>query len=449
MDMSVRLASAPAPIGVSGLSGLARGGVPLWLPLPFLLTGVASAVVFGVALPFIAPQALLAPGFPHVLALVHTVTLGWLTMTIMGASLQLAPVMLASPLRAARFARVQYPVYMGGVALLVAGFWTTTIPLLIAGGALVIVAVAHYVTIIGATIAGATSRPLTARYLLASLIYLCVVVSLGMTAALNFAYGFLGAGLTRLLLAHVTLGVVGWLTCTLIGVSYTLARLFALAHGHRDTLRRRVFWLLNGGVVGMAVGFSLAWLPLEALAGASLAGAVWLFAYDYRLLLRARMRRPLDVTQFHAIAAVAYLVLTITMGVALALLGVGSEPVLVALGLTALVGWLGQSTLGYLYKIVPFLVWQARYGPLAGRQPVPLMRDLIHQRAAWLSFWLINGGLSIASVFAALDWTAAFQIAAGALGLGLVIAAANVFGALAPHAAVARPAPAPAPKVAG
>src|SRR5579863_62984 len=78
--------AAPGAISTTGLSGLARGGVPLWLPLPFLLTGALGAGVFGALLPFVAPQALLAPDFPHVLALVHIATLGWLTMTIMGAS---------------------------------------------------------------------------------------------------------------------------------------------------------------------------------------------------------------------------------------------------------------------------------------------------------------------------------------------------------------------------
>src|SRR5512146_2135844 len=141
-------AGAP-PVAIQGLSGLARGGVPLWLPLPFLVTGIVGAALFGALLPWVAPQAILASGFPHVLALVHTATLGWLTMTIMGASLQLAPVILNSPLRAARFARWQYPVYVAGVTLLITGFWVMNIPLLITGGALVILAVAHYVTIMG------------------------------------------------------------------------------------------------------------------------------------------------------------------------------------------------------------------------------------------------------------------------------------------------------------
>lgn len=436
---------APAPIATSGLSGLARGGVPLWLPLPFLLTGAFGAAAFGVLLPFVAPQALLAPDYPHVLALVHTATLGWLTMTIMGASLQLAPVILVSPLRATRFGRAQYPVYAGGVALLIAGFWTARVLLLITGGLLVALAVAHYTVILGTTLARASTHPLSARYLAASAGYLCVVVGLGLTAALNFQFGFLGAGADRLLLAHITVGIVGWLTCTLIGVSYTLVRMFALVHDHTDVFGRRIFLLLNGGVLGLAIGFAFGWTPLQALAGLGLSAAAWLFTYDYARMLRVRKRKLLDVTQRHTIAAVGYLAVVVPTGVAVALFGVEpqrQQPMLVALGLAALVGWLGQSIIGYLYKIVPFLIWQARYGPLVGRRQVPLMRDLVHQRAALLSFWLINGALLVALVCAVLDWTIPLQVAAMLLGAGLVLAAANVFGVVVPRRPGVPPQPA-------
>ena len=428
--------SAP-PVAVQGMGGLARGGVPLWLPLPFLVTGILGAALFGLLLPWVAPQAILAPGFPHVLTLVHTATLGWLTMTIMGASLQLAPVILTSPLRADQLARWHYPIYILGVALMLSGFWFWWAPLLIVGGSLVALAVAHYAVIMGATLVHAhrhaEARPLTARYLAASLVYLCLVVALGLTAAVNLATGFLGAGTNRLLLAHITLGVVGWLTCTLMGVSYTLVRLFALAHGHDEKLGRVIFALLNGGIVGLAVGLAFAWAPLTILAGLLLVAAVWLFAWDYRLMLRQRKRKVLDVTQHHGIASVGYLAVVIPLGVAAALFGWGSPRLFAALGLAALVGWLGQSTLGYLYKIVPFLIWQARYGALVGRQKVPLMRDLVHQRWATASFWLLNIALPLVAVCALLGWVIPMQLAAAALGAGLILGAANVVGVVAPR----------------
>jgi hypothetical protein len=424
------LSKSVAPISTSGMQTMmtGRNGVPLVVPLPFLLTGACAAALFGLLLPWIAPEAIQAPGFPHVLALVHIATLGWLTMTIMGASLQLTPVIVVSPLRATRFIHVQYPVYLSGVILLLSGFWWMHPWLMAAGGIVIVLAIAHYVVVLGVTLARATARPLTVRFLIASLIYLCIVVSLGLTAAFNFQFGFLGSAFDQLLLIHLTFGILGWLSCTLIGVSYTLARMFALAHGHTDRLGRLIFVFLNASIVGLALGFIFSWLPLIMLGGAVLIATAWLFACDFTRMIHVRHRKVLDVTQYHSIVAVGYFSLIIPLGVMAALFGWRQPAVLAALGLAALVGWLGQSMIGYLYKIVPFLIWHTRYGPQVGREHVPLMRELVHDRWAWASFWLINAGLAAVILSALLQWVWPLQIASGLLGAGLVLAAANITG---------------------
>lgn len=406
-----------------------RQGVPLSIPLPFLVTGSVAVTCFGLLLPWTIAEALLSPDFPHVLTLVHLLTLGWLTMSIMGASLQLVPVIIAAPLRATRFLRWQYPLYTGGVLLLLSGFWWMRPWLMIVGGTLVVLAVLHYIGILAITFAHASSRPLTVYYLLASLTYLSIVVSLGLTAALNFQFGFLGSGTDRLLLTHITLGVVGWLTCTLMGVSYTLARMFALAHGHTDRIGRIIFWLLNGGVCLLALGFSTAWYPLILIGSLVLIAAVWLFGYDYGRLLWLRRRKLLDVTQYHAIASVVYLVLVVPLGIGAVLFGWHQPAVLVVLALAALIGWLGQSSIGYLYKIIPFLIWHDRYGPLVGRQKVPLMREMVHERWAWAGWWLLNIGLIAVIVSSLLSpWLWVIQIACAVLASGFLLAMLTVFG---------------------
>ncbi|MEO8954837.1 MAG: hypothetical protein ABI396_15470 [Ktedonobacteraceae bacterium] len=411
---------------VGGMAG--RRGVPLAVPLPFLLTGTCAAALFGLLLPWVAPEAILAPGFPHVLALVHLATLGWLTMTIMGATLQLTPVMIVAPLRATRFLSWQYPVYTSGVLLLLSGFWWMRLWLLAVGGIVIMLAVVHYVVVLGITLAHATTRPLTLRFLVASLAYLCLVVSLGLTAAFNMQFGFLGADTDRLLVIHLTLGVLGWLSSLLIGVSYTLVRLFALAHGHSDRLGKVIFVLLQVSIAALALGFLFSWLALLLLGGGLLIAATWLFAYDFGRMFRSRHRKLLDVTQYHSMAAVVYFCLVVPFGVAAVVFGWRQPTVLAALGLAALVGWLGQSIIGYLYKIIPFLIWHSRYGPRVGREKVPLMRELVHERWAWLSWGLINGGLPGVILSALFAWSIPLQITSGLLGAGLVLAAVNSVG---------------------
>ena len=63
------------------------------------------------------------------------------------------------------------------------------------------------------------------------------------------------------------------------------------------------------------------------------------------------------------------------------------------------------------------------------------MRDLVHQRWATASFWLLNGALPVVAVFALLGWVIPLQLAAAALGVGLILGAANVVGVIAPRTA--------------
>ena len=153
------------PLSTSGLPGMMGGrrDVPLTVPLPFLLTGACAAALFGILLPWVMPEAIQAPDFPHVLALVHIATLAWLTMTIMGASLQLIPVIIVAPLRATRFIHWQYPIYTSGVVLLLSGFWWLHPWLMAVGGTVIVLAVIHYVIVLSITLAQGTVRPFRYR----------------------------------------------------------------------------------------------------------------------------------------------------------------------------------------------------------------------------------------------------------------------------------------------
>ncbi|MFL5666809.1 MAG: hypothetical protein ACJ8BW_36490, partial [Ktedonobacteraceae bacterium] len=58
----------------------------------------------------------------------------------------------------------------------------------------------------------------------------------------------------------------------------------------------------------------------------------------------------------------------------------------------------------------------------------PLMRELVHERWAYISWWLINVGLLGALLSALFMWVLPLQIASGLLGVGLALAAVNIAG---------------------
>ncbi len=407
--------------------------VPLRLPLSFLLSGTVASVLLGIGAIFVLPDALTSPQAMQVLALVHTATLGWFTMTIMGAMYQLVPVVLVTRLRAAALAYGQMALYLAGVVLLVSGFWFNVPPALAAGGSLVVAAATIFALHLLATILLAPRRPLTAAYLIASLLYLMFVVSLGLTAALNLRWGFLGAATYHLFLAHLVIGLGGWLGLTVIGVSYKLVLMFALVHRKSERLGWAVLIGLNIGLIGLALSVGLAapaWL-IEC-AGGLLALGLLGFVLDFGLMLRARQKQAIDVMQRFTVVGAGYLALGVLLCCAIVAFHLDSAfgPIWLAAAYLLLMGWVGQTILGNLQKIVPFLVWNQRYASRVGREKVPLLRDLIHLPTARLAFWLLNGGILAEATALTLASPLAVSIAAVPVALALGVCGGNLVGVL-------------------
>ncbi len=411
---------------------------PLW----YLYAALAAFVLFATGLVPLAPEALNGTLTPHVLALVHVATLGLLTTAIMGALWQLLPVILVVPAPASWLARAHFPLWVGGVALLVAGFWSAWWPALAAGGTLVVLGALFFAGVMWGTIARAPRRPLSAYFVAASLLDLVLVVLGGLALAVDLQTGVLGAWFVRVLPAHLLLGLVGWGVGTVLGVSYKLAPMFALAHLGDERPGWVCFGLFNSGLVGLAASLLAGWpAPVGFACAALILLALLVFALDTLRLLRARHKKALEPTQWHALSGLAALLLCGggSLGAAL-----GGEDwwldgrTATVLGLLFLLGFVGQTILGYLYKIVPFLVWNHRYAPLVGRQAVPLMRDLVQQRVASRTFFLYNAGL--VALLAALLWAPqASGPAAAVVALATWIAGANLAWVLRRQIALSRP----------
>ena len=68
------------------------------LPLRYLVAATVAFALAALGVPWLARELTGHYYHPRVLALTHTVTLGWITLTIMGASYQLVPIVLGRPI---------------------------------------------------------------------------------------------------------------------------------------------------------------------------------------------------------------------------------------------------------------------------------------------------------------------------------------------------------------
>jgi hypothetical protein len=273
--------------------------------------------------------------------------------------------------------------------------------------------------------------PLTGWVILAALTSLGLVVTAGFILALNLIFGFVPLSQLAFVEAHAHLAALGWLGLLVVGVSYKLTPMFALSHPFDEwRLGRSVFFLLTLAVSGLFVSLLLR-LGTPPLLACWLAAAIGigLYAWDYATMLRVRRRRPIDLTQRHNIAGVCGLLLAALLGLALIL--TPAEAALharlqLAYAVMALAGWIGLTTLGQLYKIVPFLVWTHRFAPRMGKEQVPLLKDLYPRRLADAGFAALLIGLVAAVAGILLGWLPLVQAGFALSTGGTAIAATNL-----------------------
>lgn len=368
---------------------------------PFLLPGehFAAALAFlaVAAAGLVAVAPALASGFyPSfgVIATTHLFTLGWITTSIMGALYQFLPVALGRPIRSVRLAHVTFALYVPGVAVFVAGFALSRSALMLFGAATFGTAILLFVGNLAATLRRSERRDVTWWALTFAALYLLVTLVFGLVLAGNLRWGFLGGGRFAAVGVHLHVAIAGWVLLVMVGVAHRLLPMFLLSHGAGDRFARAAVALIAAGAGVMSIlhhaGPLLSrWLPATLLA----AGFVCLLA-QARQFYRHRHRPALDPGM--RLAAGGLVLLGAALGFAgPVLLGVASPRMTTAYVLALLLG-ISLFVAAHYYKIVPFLVWYHRFGPLAGKRPVPRVAELYSARgAATAGLLLFTGGAGL------------------------------------------------------
>lgn len=399
--------------------------VSRWTPAIFACAMVnlglgLTLAVTGLAWP-VAPAAA-----PASLAMVHLLTIGWLSLVVFGALFQFVPVITSSKLPSQSLPLLMLIGTETGLALMVAGFFTLGIGgwasvLLPAGGAAATGSLLlGTITLLPPLVAN-RPMPLSARFVLAGQVFLLLTVLLGLSFTLAMTVPATGPALAPLLVGgvpyHVLAGLGGWFTLTAIGVSYELLPMFMLAPHERGAIGTAVFWVgLGGFATAFIAGLTMAIWPESALAAlegparVAVIVALGLYLFDVLRLYRSRRRRQIELHNRAAI--VAFNTLGLAELIAVGATATGRLATLTpALMLLLLLGWLSGLALTQLYKIVAFLSWLSRFGNQLGRGPVPRVQDLVHEARARGVFVVYFAAVAVAAAAAAFDLRGVVRVA--------------------------------------
>ncbi len=357
---------------------------PFAAPLRFFITAPLFSLAAGLLLLWVGPDLLASRWTPGLLAATHLVTVGFMLMVMLGALIQILPVVaganLDHPLAVARWLHAGLS---AGALLLAAGFLLGHGALLGAAALILGLAVAAFLVASGRAFAGVPSTSPTIRGVKLALVGLAGAVGLGAWLAVAIAGG--GAvALPSLADLHAGWALGAWAGTLLAALACVVVPMFQLTPGYPA----RPSWWFPGIMLGLMVAWGLAVCLgspegirlvriLSAVAGIG-------FALLTLSLQRQRRRARSDVTYRYwqlglasAILALA-MVLTATAWPPLADLAGWS----IFAGILLLVGGFMSFIVGMLYKIVPFLAWMHLRNRGSAGSPVPNMNKLLPEAGA-------------------------------------------------------------------
>jgi hypothetical protein len=351
---------------------LPAAGVPL---LYFAFAHVCLAAAFGA----LVLRPAIAAGFyyhPRMVALVHLVTLGWISGSILGAFYIVGPLVLRMPLRPGWLDRLAFAAFATGVAGMTAGFWTGNYTAMSWSSGPVLAAILHVAVRGWRGLAGARVPRAIKAHVALAFANIVAAGSLGTVIGFDRMAGSLPWSPLSAAFAHAHLAAIGWAVMMVVGIGYRLVPMVlpaAMPEG-RSLLASAI--LLQTGVVLLAIaiirGSGLWTLAALFLLVAGLASflAHLIAMFERRLPPPAALPKP-DWATRQTRVAFAFLLVAIVTGVALVLPGAEGwgVPLGWTYGVAGLIGFLSQIVVGIQGRLLPLHGWYGVFEARGLQQP--------------------------------------------------------------------------------
>ncbi len=371
------------------------------LPIRFFVPGVAALLLAAGLLPALASDLSGWYYQRRILALVHTITLGFALPVFLGASIQFLPVVFGKPIARTRRLAVSHVLYFVGAAGMIAHFWIGRWPGLVLSASALVAGVTLFFTAALPLLRGAPRDNIRLAFALA-FAGLALTMAAGLAIGLDRAVSYLPGGPMHHLAAHIHLGLLATFAVAIFGVEAKILPMFLLAPPPNARRQGAALALMGGGAILLALFLWQGW-PAGPAALVP-AAAVALQIANLREIFRRRSRKEVDPGFRYAAAAYGYLAAAALLGLAWAF-GIGNGRA-IAVRLPQvyvyllLVGFIVQTIVGILSKILPFLVWQSAFSRHLGARAVPTLKEMSSERLQRIGFWLFQ--VSVPALGAAL-----------------------------------------------
>lgn len=413
--------------------------------VPLLYFGAAHlSLLAAFAVIALAPRSVL--GFyytPRMLLVVHLVTVGWITSSILGALYLIGPMALRTAMPTDEADRRIAYLYVIGSAGIVLHFLTQASWGVGLSGLIVLFCVGwvgrKLLPSLLATSGHAAPAPGVKLHFVLAFANFGLAAATGALIAFDRVLELLPGYRLAQVAAHAHLAFLGWATMMVMAAGYRLLPMFLPSQMPSGARLIASGLIYEAGVVVLFVAL-LAQAEAWTSAGAVLTvlGIAAFFAHVAWMKLHPRtpargLPRP-DLGAVQALLAIGYLGVSAGLGLYLAFHPAprgGTEATLrltMVYGVTGLLGFLAQMIAGISTRLLPIFAWMTAFmtGPDGVRlPPEKTPHELVHRPAQVASFVLWGAGVPALAAGLYLEHAALTSAAGAGLFLAVAVAAAG------------------------
>ncbi len=398
---------------------------PFKLVAHYFIAGSIFYIIASFMLPFYSHEFGSYFLSPQIASLMHLYLLGFIMMTIFGAMYQLVPVVLEIPVFSKDFAYVQFYLFTLGVIIfslsLLIPRYSQMLPY---GAMLMYISMLIFIANIFLTYMKIELWSITAKYILASNIFLLIGVSVGFYMAFDIVYGF-GADLIRLVTLHISATIVGYILMTIMGIGMILLPMFSLSHGFDEKPINIAFYTVICGLILYIVSIFAKSENMSYIAIVLIAISILLALYQMYIIFKGRIRKQNDFWAKNMIASFVSLILSLIVLVIAIVLN--SQILYILFGFILFFGFFVYFIVGHIYKILPFLVWYQRYSPLVGKIKVPMLNEMVKENIADMQFYITTLGVLVCSTAIGFKMGFLFIVGAVIMAFSTLLVIYNIY----------------------
>jgi hypothetical protein len=379
-----------------------------------------------------SPRA--AAGFFYhswMVAIVHLVTLGWITLSILGALYIVGPAAPGMPMPSRRADYFAYAFAVVGIIGMVGHFWIQEYGGMAWSALAVTIAIVCVAARVLAGLRRATAPTPLRLHIALACVNVLLAASAGILLGVDKVYHVLPGFVLSNVFAHAHLAALGWATMMVVGVGYRLMPMILPAQAPSGRSLYASAILLEVGVLILFVGLIVGSRWAE-VGGLLIVAALGCASAHVAVMVRHPRSRPagasgIDFGVLHAAAASASLLVACVLGVYLLFappsdLGLRVAP---AYGVFGLVGFLAQMVVAMEARLLPVFAWYRGLAASGFHRPVTppyAMRNRSRQRIVFLA-WLF--GVPTLAVGLFLDRVPMVAVGAWALFAGVSLSAVD------------------------